>query len=422
MHKVFVNYRTGDAKWAAAHVHAALSGEFGTHRVFWTPKTIPAGADFERDVLGALRKCSVLLALVGPTWLTATGADGGRGLDDPTDRVRREIAEAFRRARSLTLDHRTVFGDIGRMVAALRRLAPDPAAPPDAPPPPTGDGPAADSPWRGDDEIEWANHRYLVQDGVSETVPTDHSWVFRHAGAYRLDSNPSVVRLRQLRVLRETPTAQQRRTALLREATVLTDLHQVTGMPRLAETANQPGSVTLVLDQPDGISLRAAYGPCEWPLDHFRTAEFLRVLGRLSSVLGELHRRGYSHRALDQDAVLVAGHQVWLRDLGLATVAPGGDDGIPPYQAPEQRRAARPADGRRVDVYQVAALAYHVLAGHPPSPGMSLPLRAIDRRLPAELDDLLSNALAVDPVRRPADGATLATEFGRVLDTMVGRG
>lgn len=37
----------------------------------------------------------VLLAVVGPRWLSAPSKDGGRALDDDTDWVRREIAEAF---------------------------------------------------------------------------------------------------------------------------------------------------------------------------------------------------------------------------------------------------------------------------------------------------------------------------------------
>ncbi|HEX5401665.1 MAG TPA: TIR domain-containing protein [Pseudonocardiaceae bacterium] len=450
MHRVFVNYRTGDAEWAATNVNIALSDEFGAHRIFWAPKSIPPGADFERDILGSLRKCSVLLALIGPKWLTATGADGRRRLDDPTDWVRREIAAAFRlgitvvpvlidgterltnarvpddideirRAQSLLLDHGTVFSGMAAMIAAVRDRVPDLA--PDEPPlSPAGDGPPPDQTWRGGDEIELSNRRYLVHDGVGETVPRDHSWVFRHADTYRLDRNPSVVRLRQVRVLSDTAAARRRRAALLQEATVLTSLLPVTGMPRLAETLTGPGSVTLVLDQQAGKSLRSVYGPCEWPLDYFRVNTFLRVLRSLSAVLGELHQRGLSHRALDPDVVLLpSGAAVCLRDVGLATVTPGFGEGTPPYQAPEQWRATRPAIGSRVDVYQVAAIAYHVLTGYPPTAGTSPPVRAVDFRLPGALDDLLGRALAADPALRPADGTALAARFGQVLDATAGR-
>src|SRR5262245_58636967 len=59
--------------------------------------TIRPGSDFVEVLDAALARCDVLLALIGRTWLTGTGPNPGRRLDDPRDFVRRELEAAVRR-------------------------------------------------------------------------------------------------------------------------------------------------------------------------------------------------------------------------------------------------------------------------------------------------------------------------------------
>ncbi|TWP52508.1 toll/interleukin-1 receptor domain-containing protein [Lentzea tibetensis] len=92
---VFVNYRTGDGEWAAALVKRELGARFGSDQVFYASQSIRLGEDFSREILSGLRRCEVLLALIGPRWVTATDREGVRRLDKPDDWVRREINEAF---------------------------------------------------------------------------------------------------------------------------------------------------------------------------------------------------------------------------------------------------------------------------------------------------------------------------------------
>ncbi|MBP2329595.1 hypothetical protein JOF56_009980 [Kibdelosporangium banguiense] len=92
---VFLNYRTGDGDWAAALVKRELSSRFGADNVFYAGRSIRLGEDFSREILGRLRQCEVLLALIGPRWVTAADRQGSRRLDKPDDWVRREISEAF---------------------------------------------------------------------------------------------------------------------------------------------------------------------------------------------------------------------------------------------------------------------------------------------------------------------------------------
>lgn len=92
---VFVNYRTGDGEWAAALVKRELSARFGGDQVFYASQSIRLGEDFSREILSGLRRCEVLLALIGPRWVHAVDREGVRRLDKPDDWVRREILEAF---------------------------------------------------------------------------------------------------------------------------------------------------------------------------------------------------------------------------------------------------------------------------------------------------------------------------------------
>jgi hypothetical protein len=100
----------------------------------------------------------VLLAIIGPTWLTAADERGGRRLDDPDDIVRLEIEAALTRGvrvipilvegaimpgrqdlpesladlarrNALVIRHECFRSDAGRLVTAIERiLAPPPSA------------------------------------------------------------------------------------------------------------------------------------------------------------------------------------------------------------------------------------------------------------------------------------------------------
>jgi Ca-activated chloride channel family protein len=92
---VFINYRGDDSDTAAALIDRELSARFGSDQVFMASRSIPAGADFPKELLGRLRSCSVLVVVIGQRWLTLTDMAGQRRIDHPADWVRREIAEAL---------------------------------------------------------------------------------------------------------------------------------------------------------------------------------------------------------------------------------------------------------------------------------------------------------------------------------------
>jgi hypothetical protein len=92
---IFINYRTSESLPTATLLDRELSGRFGSDEVFRAGRSIAAGTRFPEEISRALRKCDVMLSLIGPGWRDARTDDGRRALDDATDWVRREIVDAF---------------------------------------------------------------------------------------------------------------------------------------------------------------------------------------------------------------------------------------------------------------------------------------------------------------------------------------
>ena len=92
-----MSYRREDTDYPAAWLYARLASHFSRNQVFKDVDSIELGDDFIEDITAAVQSCEVLLALIGNRWLTATGRDGQRRLDDPGDFVRVEIEAALTR-------------------------------------------------------------------------------------------------------------------------------------------------------------------------------------------------------------------------------------------------------------------------------------------------------------------------------------
>jgi TIR domain len=95
--RVFMSYRREDAAYPAGWLFDRLTSHFGKDQVFRDVNSIQLGDDFAEVISAAIASCDVLLALIGGRWLTITGQDGRRRLDDPSDFVRLEIEAALTR-------------------------------------------------------------------------------------------------------------------------------------------------------------------------------------------------------------------------------------------------------------------------------------------------------------------------------------
>jgi tetratricopeptide (TPR) repeat protein len=94
---IFISYRRDDTAGEAGRLADHLTQRFGSGRVFIDIDTIAPGAKFADELERALAGTTVVLAIIGRHWLTATDARGTRRLDDPDDFVRREILTALQR-------------------------------------------------------------------------------------------------------------------------------------------------------------------------------------------------------------------------------------------------------------------------------------------------------------------------------------
>lgn len=94
---IFVSYRRQETSHLAGRLYDRLADRFGENQVFIDVDTIEPGVDFTEEIFRAVASCIVLLAVIGPAWLTATDERGRRRLDDPDDIVRLEVEAALGR-------------------------------------------------------------------------------------------------------------------------------------------------------------------------------------------------------------------------------------------------------------------------------------------------------------------------------------
>jgi CHASE2 domain-containing sensor protein len=95
MPRIFINYRHADSIAYAELLCRQLVEQFGADNVFFDREAIDLGDEFARIIEQRVGACEVLLALIGPKWLTLADDAGGRRLDQPHDYVRYEIAAAL---------------------------------------------------------------------------------------------------------------------------------------------------------------------------------------------------------------------------------------------------------------------------------------------------------------------------------------
>ena len=95
--RIFLSYRREETGYAAGWLYDRLNERYNNGQVFKDVDSIKLGDDFIDAITTAVESCDVLLALIGDRWLTITGPDGRRRLDDPEDFVRLEIETALTR-------------------------------------------------------------------------------------------------------------------------------------------------------------------------------------------------------------------------------------------------------------------------------------------------------------------------------------
>ena len=95
--QIFISYRRTDSAASAGRLYVHLCDHFPSDKIFIDVDEIPLGVDFAEVIQETVGSSDVLIAVVGPRWLTPTDEQGNRRLDNPEDFVRMEIAAALRR-------------------------------------------------------------------------------------------------------------------------------------------------------------------------------------------------------------------------------------------------------------------------------------------------------------------------------------
>lgn len=94
---IFISYRRCDSIDIVGRIYDRLVAHFGANSVFKDVDSIPFGVNFRQHLEREVSHCPVLLAVIGPEWLTMADKQGHRRLDDPADWVRVEIEAALKR-------------------------------------------------------------------------------------------------------------------------------------------------------------------------------------------------------------------------------------------------------------------------------------------------------------------------------------
>jgi hypothetical protein len=95
--RIFISYRRQETEWPARHLYQVLVEDFSAEQVFKDVDNIDPGDDFDERITSAVGSCDVLLALIGPQWLTVADENGQPRLNNPEDYVRLEIETALTR-------------------------------------------------------------------------------------------------------------------------------------------------------------------------------------------------------------------------------------------------------------------------------------------------------------------------------------
>ena len=94
MATIILSYRREDTELMVGRICDRLRDHFGRDSVIMDIDSIPYGLDFRKHIKEALKRCDIMLAIIGPRW-TALNEAGQSRLIDETDWIRIEIEAAL---------------------------------------------------------------------------------------------------------------------------------------------------------------------------------------------------------------------------------------------------------------------------------------------------------------------------------------
>ena len=169
--------------------------------------------------------------------------------------------------------------------------------------------------------------------------------------------------------------------------------------------------------------------------------EAVLIAQQAARALDYAHRHGVLHRDIKPENILLTEDgEALVADFGIGRALGAADAderltetglvvGTPAYMSPEQAAGERQLDGRS-DLYSLGCVLYEMLAGEPPFTGPTAqaivarrltetprPLGQARETVTAELERVVSTALARAPADRHADGAAFAAALAAALES-----
>lgn len=95
MPKIFLSYRREDTAGYAGRIAERLGQVFGKENIFQDLEDIDPGDNYVKKIHRSIASCDVLIALIGPRWISSLDSSGKRRLEDAGDLVRIEVASAI---------------------------------------------------------------------------------------------------------------------------------------------------------------------------------------------------------------------------------------------------------------------------------------------------------------------------------------
>ena len=195
------------------------------------------------------------------------------------------------------------------------------------------------------------------------------------------------------------------------------------------EVGRHANTIYIVIDYIRGVSL------ADMVSDHrLSLRDSVAIVSKVADALDHAHRSGVIHRDLKPSNILVDEHgEPHLMDFGLAKrketevtiTTEGAILGTPAYMSPEQARGeASRVDGRS-DIYSLGVILFQLLTGELPFRGSMRILlhkvihddppgpRALEGRVPKDLDTICLKCLEKEPSRRYATAGELAADLHR---------
>ena len=408
-------------------MHQLIRSRFPEDEVFQDIRTLRGGEKWGNQIDDALAHCSVVIAVVGPAWLTVE-RDGRPRLQDPDDRLRRELEAGLRRGVPM------IPLLVGDATTPAKDALPETLQP----------------------LVDWEIVRFSdrnstedferLADAIHHALETEPGELALGStfGAYTIEAylgrggmgivysgeNRGLGRMDAVKVIK--PVLSHDREFRARFA----------GESRLAASVRHPNVLTVyTAGEENGLlylAMQLVNGPDlariireQGPLPPARAAA---ILGDVASALQAAHDVGLIHRDVKPGNVLVdtvgGRDHVYLSDFGLAreTTTDTGLSttgrwlGTADYVSPEQVMG-EPVDGR-ADIYALGCVLFEALTGRVPYPTTSEtaklvahatktapPLLEIDPAQPPAMAEVVRTAMARDPDARYAT----ASEFREAL-------